>query len=169
MSHTRRFMLIATVLVLAQCESTWQVFPSTVCPSSGDRERLSESAAVFVGVPVVMVLRETKYTAPDGSTSITASRLVKFRVSHAWKGVESAFIWVVWGTRQNDDDTRIVVGREYLVFATDTADGQLGTWHCDVRDLDRSWDLAHMFDKTLGPPAKTFVHDPGNEPITCDP
>lgn len=169
MSHTRRFTLVSMVLALALWESTWQVFPSTVCSSSGDRERLNESAAVFVGVPVVMMLKETKYTAPGGSTSITPSRLVKFRVSHAWKGVESPFIWVVWGTRQTDDDTSIVVGREYLVFATGTADGQLATWHCGVRDLDRGWDVEHLFDKTLGPAVKTFVHDPGNEPVSCDP
>ena len=166
MSLTRRAAVIGVVLVFALCR---QGRPSTVCASSSDRERLNESAATFVGVPVVMMLKETKYAAPNESTTVMVSRLVKFRVSHAWKGVQSPSVWVVWGPRETESDTILVVGREYLVFATRTTDGQLATYHCAVRDLARGWEEARVLERALGPAVKKYAHDPGNEPVTCDP
>ena len=135
-----------------------------------DKVRAARSDAVFVGVPIVMMLQEKPYSLPDETSYGPSGRRLKFRVTHAWKGVETGFVWVDTGMGWTDcSGYPFDVGQWYLVYAVRGSDGQLRVSRNGARDLGFGRPGTKDLEMALGPVAKAFKHESGSNSITCSP
>lgn len=115
--------LLVTLVSAARAEACSCMMPGPPCQEFG------EASAVFVGTVTGVVSKPLK--TPDGDEEPGwATRTFKFTVTEAFSGVEGTTVEVSTGLGGGDCGYTFARGASYLVYASRSKDGTLGTSIC---------------------------------------
>ncbi|MCA1618495.1 MAG: carboxypeptidase regulatory-like domain-containing protein [Acidobacteria bacterium] len=142
--------LLVTLASAARAEGCTCMMPGPPCQAFG------EASAVFVGTVTGVVSKPLKSSA-GGEGPGWATRTFKFAVAEAFSGVEGTTAEVSTGFGGGDCGYTFVKGTSYIVYASRSKDGTLGTGICSRTRpaLGATEDLAFLRGLAGRPPGVT--------------
>jgi len=154
------------VLVLVTHATGGSCAADCLCPPPKAADALAHSDVLFLGTPIVTMLKEF----PNRSETERPRQRTKFRVTKSWKGVDQEYVWVESFVQIGFCVCPTLnpwVGHEMLVAANRTDSGDLEANGCPLPSPEWRFGEGEEFIKDLGPPSRAFEPHQTSETVDC--